>query len=420
MLNQIKKIAKFIAPSFLIRWHHFSQAFLGAVFYGFPSKKIIVIGVTGTNGKSTVIKMLFEILKDKYKVASFSSIESRIGDERWDNNLRMTMPGRFILQRFLRKAVNSNCRYVILEVTSEGIKQYRHKFIDFNIAVFTNLSPEHIESHGSFEKYRLAKTELFKATKGVHVLNMDDDNIQYYNFPTNEKYYYGISRNSEEGKEIRAINCVSDEKGSTFKVRGTSFSLSLLGSFNIYNALAAICVGLSQDINLESCSKSLRRIKNISGRMETVISEPFTVIVDYAFTPNALDKVYSSVRKNFNPKKLICVLGACGGGRDKWKRPVLGKIAQKYCQEIIVTNEDPYDENLEEIIDQVLEGAGSNARKIIDRREAIKESLKIAEKGDIVLITGKGSESSICLKDGKRKSWDDRMVVREEFKKIRK
>ena len=420
MLNQIKKIAKFIIPSFLIGWYHLFQSFLGAVFYCFPSKKITVIGVTGTNGKSTVIKMLFEILKDKYKVASFSSIESRIGNERWDNNLRMTMPGRFTLQKFLKKAVNSNCRYVVLEVTSEGIKQYRHKFIDFNIAIFTNLSPEHIESHGSFEKYRLAKTELFKATQGIHVLNMDDDNVHYYNFPADEKYYYGINKSSEEGKEIKAVNCVSDENGSIFKVGETSFKLSLLGSFNIYNALATICVGLSQDISLENCSESLKRIKDVSGRMETVVSEPFRVIVDYAFTPNALEKVYDTVQKSFKPKKLICVLGSCGGGRDKWKRPVLGKIAQKYCQEIIITNEDPYDENPEEIIDQVLEGAGSNARKIIDRREAIKEALKTAEEGDVVLVTGKGSESSICLKDGKRESWDDRVVVKEEFKKIKK
>jgi len=420
MLNQIKKIVKFITPSFLVEWYHFLQAFLGAIFYHFPSKRVTVIGITGTNGKSTVIKMLFEILKDKYKVASFSSIESRIGEERWDNNLRMTMPGKFTLQKFLRKAVDSGCQYVILEVTSEGIKQYRHKFIDFNIAIFTNLSPEHIESHGSFEKYRLAKTELFKATKGVHVLNMDDENIQHYNFPADEKYYYGISKNSEEGEEIKAVNCISNENGSTFSVNETSFNLSLLGSFNIYNALAAISVGLSQNVSLESCSESLKRIKNISGRMEVIISKPFKVIVDYAFTPNALDKVYDSVQKSFKPNKLICVLGSCGGGRDKWKRSVLGKIAQKYCQEIIVTNEDPYDENPEEIIEQVLEGAGANAKKIIDRREAIKKALKIAEEGDIVLITGKGSESSICLKDGKRMSWDDRVVVKEEFEKIRR
>ena len=420
MLNRIKKIAKFIIPSFLIGWYHFLQAFLGAVFYRFPSKKVTVIGITGTNGKSTVIKMLFEILKDKYKVASFSSIESRIGDERWKNNLRMTMPGRLTLQKFLRRAVNSNCQYVILEVTSEGIKQYRHKFIDFNIAIFTNLSPEHIESHGSFEKYRLAKTELFKATKGIHILNMDDDNIQYYNFPANEKYYYGISKSSGEGKEIKAVNCISNENGSTFSVNGANFHLSLLGSFNIYNALAAISVGLSQNVSLESCLESLKRINSISGRMEIIISEPFKVIVDYAFTPNALDKVYDSVQKSFKPNKLICVLGSCGGGRDKWKRSVLGKIAQKHCQEIIVTNEDPYDENPEEIIEQVLEGAGANAKKIIDRREAIKKALKIAEEGDIVLITGKGSESSICLKDGKRISWDDRIVVKEEFEKIKR
>ena len=420
MLKQTKKILRTIIPSFIIEWYHFIQSFLASLFYGLPSKKLIVIGVTGTNGKSTTIKMLFDILKDKYKVASFSSIESRIGEEIFENKLRMTMPGGFILQKFLKKALDSNCHYVILEVTSEGIKQYRHKFIDFNIAVFTNLSPEHIESHGSFDNYRLAKAELFKATKDTHVLNMDDDNVSFYNFPAREKYYYGISNSSEEGKEIKAINCTSNENGSVFEVSGIKFNLPLLGFFNIYNALAAITVGLSQGVSLESSSRSLRRVYNIDGRMEVVITKPFKAIVDYAFTTNSLEKVYKTIKSNFDPNKLICVLGSCGGGRDKWKRSVLGEIAQKYCQEIIVTNEDPYDEDPEEIINQVLKGAGFNAKKIIDRREAIKASLKMAGKGDVVIITGKGSESSICLKDGKRIPCDDRKVVREEFNKMKK
>jgi len=419
MLNRIKKIIKLITPSFLIGWHHLFQSFLGAVLYHYPSKEIVVIGVTGTNGKSTVIRMISKILGKKHKIASVSSIDFMIGDKAWDNNLRMTMPGGFQLQKFLRKAVDNHCQYVILEVTSEGIKQYRHKFIDFDIAVFTNLSPEHIESHGSFEKYRLAKTELFKATKGVHVLNMDDDNVGFYDFDSKEKYYYGINNDYEKGKKIKAINCVSDETGSIFEVDNVKFNLSLLGHFNIYNALAATSVALSQGINLSDCSDSLKTIKGIEGRMETVISKPFRVIVDYAFTPNALEKVYSSIKKNFKSNKLICVLGSCGGGRDKWKRPVLGKIANKHCQEIIVTNEDPYDENPEEIIDQVLKGTGDNAKKIIDRRTAIRRALEIAKKGDVVIITGKGSEPSICFDDGKKVSWDDRRVVREEFDKIK-
>ncbi len=417
MLYKLKETIKKLTPSFLLKWYHFTLAFLGAAFYSFPSKELNVIGVTGTNGKTTTIRMIYEILKKKYKVAYFSSIESRIGKEQKDNNLRMTMPGRFTLQKFFKRALNANCDCVLVEVTSEGIKQFRHKFIDFNVSVFTNLSPEHIESHGSFEKYRAAKQELFKETSNVHILNMDDENIEYFEFPADKKYYYG-KESSGKKEEIIATNCVSDKKGSTFKIEGVKFELPLLGSFNIYNALAAICVGLSQNINLENCAQALKDVKEVEGRMETVIDNSFRVIVDYAFTPNALEKVYKTIKKSFKPKKLICVLGACGGGRDKWKRPVLGEIAKNNCQEIIVTNEDPYNEDPEKIIDQIIKGTGPKAKKIIKRRKAIRESLKLADKGDIVVITGKGSESSICLKNGERKSWDDRKVAIEEFKKI--
>ncbi len=397
--------------------YYFVQPLMGALIYGFPSKEMTIIGVTGTNGKSTVIRMLFEILKEKDKTAYFSSIESRIGDQAWENNLRMTMPGRLSLQKFLKKCLEAQCRYVILEVTSEGIKQYRHKFIDFNIAVFTNLSPEHIESHGSFENYRAAKQELFKATKNVHILNLEDKNIDYFDFPANKKYYYG-KKYSGKDEEIIAQNIVSNQKGSRFTIEGVEFEIPLLGSFNIDNALAAICVGLSQNINLELSSQALKNVKGIPGRMEVIINEPFQVIVDYAFTPNALERVYNNIKENFQPNNLICVLGSCGGGRDKWKRPVLGEIAKNNCQKIIVTNEDPYDEDPETIINQVLEGVGARGKKIIDRREAIYQALQEAKKGDVVVITGKGSEPSICFKNNRKEPWDDRKIVKEEFNKL--
>ena len=188
--------------------------------------------------------------------------------------------------------------------------------------------------------------------------------------------------------------------------------MKLLGEFNLYNAAAAISVGLSQGINLEICKKAVEGFEGIPGRMELVISQPFKVFVDYAFTPNALEKVYQAVK----PK--ICVLGAAGGGRDKWKRKVLGEIAGKYCENIIITNEDPYDENPMEIIEQVANGAGPKAKKILDRREAIREALKLANPGDTVIITGKGCEPWICLAGGKKIPWDDRQVVKEEFAKF--
>ena len=398
----MKEFIKKFLPSFVLNWYHLGLAFLGALLYQFPSKKLKVIGITGTNGKTTVTEMITKIFeKAGFKVALINSIRFKIDEKEWRNTLRMTMPGRFFIQRFLKMAFVNKCQYAILEVTSEGIKQYRHKFINFEIAVFTNLSKEHIEAHGGFENYRKAKGELFKITKNTHIINIDDEHAKYFlQFTAKKKITYGLNRGEINNKNLQ-------------------LKLKLIGNFNIHNALAAISVGISQGIPLEVCKKNLEEIREIPGRMEEVVSEPFKVIVDYAFTPNALEKVYKTVRKEFNPKKMVCVLGACGGGRDKWKRPVLGEIAAKYCNEVIVTNEDPYDENPMQIIEQVAAGTRGKARKILDRREAIKTALTIANEGDVVIITGKGCEPCICVAKGKRIPWDDRKVVKEEFEKIK-
>jgi UDP-N-acetylmuramoyl-L-alanyl-D-glutamate--2,6-diaminopimelate ligase len=408
----MKELIKKFIPPFLLNWYHFLLAFWGAVLYGFPSKKLKVIGVTGTNGKTTVVNLATNILETAgFKVASLSSIKFKIGDKEWENTLKMTMPGRFKLQRFLRQAVNTGCQSAVLEVTSEGIKQHRHKFINFEVAVFTNLSPEHIEAHGGFEKYRQTKGKLFQTTKNTHIINIDDKNAEYFlQFPAKKKYLYQF--------KIQNSKCKITIQNSKFSREMNNFALNLklLGTFNIFNALAAICVGLSQGINLDICQKALEKVEGIPGRMEEVISKPFKVFVDYAFTPKALEKVYQTLKTKSG--KMIAVLGACGGGRDKWKRPVLGEIAARYCDEVIVTNEDPYDEDPMEIIDQVAKGAGDKAKKILDRREAIREALKLGGSEDVVVITGKGCEPWICVAKGKKIPWDDRKVVREEFQKL--
>jgi len=404
----MKEILKKFIPSFLISWYHFLFAFFGAILYRFPSKKLKIIGITGTNGKTTTIEMISRMLEEaNFKVASLSSIKFKIGEKEWPNTLKMTMPGRFKIQKFLRQAVDAGCQYAVLEVTSEGIKQHRHRFIDFDIAVFTNLTPEHIEAHGSFENYRQAKGKLFQATKNIHIINIDDENAEYFlQFPAKKRYTYGLNKGD--------IN-----------TQNTQFKLKLIGNFNIYNALAAISVGISQGVNSKICKLAVEKVEGIPGRMEEVISEPFKVFVDYAFTPNALEKVYQTLKPLNN--KMICVLGSCGGGRDKWKRPVLGKIAAKYCDEVIVTNEDPYDENPLKIMEDVASGFSQipNSKfqipkyeKILDRREAIRKSLELAKPGDTVIITGKGCEPWICVAKGKKIPWDDRQVVKEEFQKL--
>ncbi len=416
----MKETAKKIIPSFLLGFYHYLLALMGALFYRFPSEKLTVVGVTGTNGKSTVVDFISRIFEEAgFKTASLSSIKFKIGEKEEENRLKMTMPGRFKIQRFLRRALKEGCRYAVLEVTSEGIKQHRHRFIDFDVAVLTNLTPEHIEAHGGFEKYREAKLELFEKTKGVHILNLEDKNKEYFLKKEAQKKY-GFTTQKAEGdlETIKGEEIEEKKDGISFKVKNVPFSLKLLGRFNVLNALASVSVARSQDISLDVCARALEKAEGVPGRMEVILRRPFAVVVDFAFTPAALEKVYRTIKKTFNPPKMICVLGACGGGRDKWKRPVLGEIAGKYCEEVIVTNEDPYDEDPIKIIDQVAER--TEAEKILDRRKAIRTALKKARSNDAVVITGKGSEPLMCLADGKKIPWDDRKVAREELKALDK
>jgi len=312
----------------------------------------MVIGITGTNGKSTVVHLTTEILEQSgFKVASLSSIKFKINKKEWPNMLKMTMPGRFKLQGFLRRAVKKKCKYAILEVTSEGIKQHRHKFIDFDGVVFTNLTREHLEAHKGFENYKKAKGKLFKTLKKSRkknkfvVINTDDKHGEYYASLAGKvkKYEYSLK---------------------------DSVKTSLLGEFNKYNALAAINTALALGARKEKVLKIIENIKGLPGRMELVIDEPFKVFVDYAHTPDALEKAYKTLGA-----RLICVFGSCGGGRDKWKRPELGRIADKYCSKIILTNEDPYDENPEQILSEIKTGISDTKYelpdtiyKIVDRR----------------------------------------------------
>ncbi|OGZ34809.1 MAG: hypothetical protein A2V60_00655 [Candidatus Portnoybacteria bacterium RIFCSPHIGHO2_01_FULL_39_19] len=401
---------KRFVPKFIFGIYHYLLSLMGAVLYGFPSKKLIVIGVTGTNGKSTVVHLTTEILESAgNKVASLSSIRLKIGEKERKNMLKMTMPGRFKLQKFLRDAVKAGCKYMTLEVTSEGIKQFRHKFIDFDGAVFTNLTKEHIEAHKGFENYKKAKGKLFtalekssKQNKWV-VLNIDDSNFEYFDkLFSGKKYFYGIDNQDAE---------ITPEK--------INLQVQLLGKFNVYNSLAAACVGLAQGIDLPEISGVLRNAKGIPGRMELVIDKPLKVFVDYAHTPDALQKIYETLGKG-----LICVLGSCGGGRDKWKRPEMGKIAAEFCKNIILTNEDSYDENPFSILADIEKGFSQilnpkfEILKILDRREAINKALSLAKSGDIVIITGKGCEPWMVVAGGKKIAWDDRKIVREEYNKI--
>jgi UDP-N-acetylmuramoyl-L-alanyl-D-glutamate--2,6-diaminopimelate ligase len=379
-MNFLRKIF-YMIPG--LPWlYHFSWSFLGAVFFGFPSKDIFVIGITGTKGKTTAIELLSAVLEASgEKVAVLSSIKVKVGEEEGKNKTETTMPGRFFIQKFLRRSVKAGCRYVIIEVTSEGIAANRHLFIKWDVAALTNLAPEHIEAHGSFDKYKEAKLKLFRLAQKLCFINKDDQYAREFEKAAQGKVVWFGKGNLES---------------------------QLAGEFNKYNVGLVEVIASELGVNKENIRKGVAGFAGIPGRMEFIQQEPFAVIVDYAHTPDSLKAVYQSLKPEYD--RLICVLGSAGGGRDKWKRPEMGKIAAEYGDEVILTNEDPYDEDPENIIEEIAKGC-PQAKKVIDRGEAIKIAIELAQSGDVVIITGKGSENSIHLKGGKIIAWSDREVV---------
>lgn len=437
ILNSILNIGRKLVPRRIFKWaqpiYHWGLGMLGAVIYGFPSHSMRVIAVTGTKGKSTTVFMITKIFEDQgLAVAAVGSLGFKIRGREWPNNLKMTLPGRMKLQKFLFLAKRAGCKYVVLEATSEGIVQNRLVGVCVDCAVFTNLHREHIESHGSFENYMAAKQKLFLKTRNTHVLNIDHPYYEKFaNFPAHKKVTYGkefgnVSLRSSENLEIK----------NSFKIE--NLKLKILGSFNMYNALAALAVASVYGLDLNKAAETLNKIESIPGRMEIIrVPGGFDVVIDYAHTPESLIQVYQTLKsqirnskseKNLKPRthnpkpRLVCVLGAAGGGRDKWKRPEFGRIAAEYCDEIILTNEDPYDENPLLILEQIESGfskfeiqnsKSEKCRKILDRKEAIKTAMSLARAGDIVAITGKGSETSIAVAGGREIPWSDKEVVLE-------
>ena len=431
--------------------YHFILAFLGSLFYGAPSRKMFVIGVTGTKGKTTTSYLIYQILNAVgLKTGMTTSVFFGDGGNLWRNDTKHAMPGRFKLQKLLAQMVKAGCKYAVIETSSEGILQFRHRFIDYQAAIFTNLSPEHIERHGGFEKYCEVKLKLFekivREKNGTGVYNLDDPNADRFLKPKIAKKI-GYTINSKlrfENKSFQKIIAVQEVKpslkGSTFEIDGVKFTSPLVGEFNVYNAAAAIAFAFSQNIPLAKIKEALATAKSLPGRLEIVEKgQNFTVIVDYAHEPASLEAVYKTA-KLFKPKKIIALLGSQGGGRDKWKRAAMAKIAEKYCDEIIFTNEDPYDESPSAILDDMEKGlsqipnspsaigfasnewragksqTSKNYWKIVDRKEAIQKAISLAKKGDTVILTGKGGEVWMCVQGGKKIPWDERAIIEEALK----
>lgn len=424
-------------PNLLKRIFHFAIAWFSAMFYRFPSRKLYVLGVTGTKGKSTVLELISAILEAAgKKTAILSSVRVKIASDSEKNMSSMTMPGRGFIQRFLRRAVRAGCDYALIEVTSQGILQHRHRFIDFDAALITNLHPEHIEAHGSFESYRGAKAQFFF---DVACHSAKKDKLFFINDRLDGKEYFERaahpstgSRRAGSGKVIlfHRDDFIYNDLSARYRLDSRAakkmISSWLQNDFNLENVAAAVAFARSQHIAPDIIFKTLETFQGVQGRMEYVARQPFAVIIDYAHTPDSLQAVYKAV-SNDGEQKLICVLGAAGGGRDAWKRPVMGSIAARYCKMIYLTNEDPYDESPLEIIEGLERGiweerGKSNAETdyelVLDRYEAIQRALHYAKKGDAVVLTGKGSEPWIHLPRGKKIPWSERRVVEELLQKL--
>lgn len=378
---------------------------LGAIFYGFPSRRIKVIGITGTKGKTTTTSIVYALLiASGKKAALLSSAGIAINGTREKNLTGNSMPGRGYIQKFLRRAAREECEYAVIEVTSQGAVLSRHRFIHWAVGAITNIAPEHIEAHGSFEKYREAKLSFLRyaARQGATVfVNQEDAPSAYFgeHLPTIQTVFYSTQGLKELPKRTQEL---------------------FPGRFNKQNIALAFTIlrhfGLSED----ALMLALEQIEGVPGRAEFVQREPFAVVVDYAHTPDSLKAIYEAVKEagtttEERASRIIGVLGAAGGGRDKWKRPEMGRVAAEHCDDIILTNEDPYDEDPKDILRQIAKGFFPNTvyGEILDRKEAICEAIRRARPGDAVVITGKGSEPYMHLAKGEVIEWSDRAIAEE-------
>lgn len=417
MLRTIKKLIPTPIFEFFQPAYHFLLAWAGAVAYGRPARKICVVGITGTKGKTTTAEIVNAILEaGGRKTALLGTLRVKVGDESERNMFKMTMPGRFFVQKFLARAVAEGCEYAILEMTSEGAKQYRHKFLHMDALIVTNISPEHIESHGSYEKYLDAKLsiarELARNGKGRKTLIVNADDKEAGKFLSIK----GVERVRYSLDEMRPFE--KTDIGTSVTLFGEHATVHLPGEFNLYNILAAVAFAKTAGVSREIIRNTVEKFSSVPGRVERIDEgQDFSVIVDYAHTPDSLEKVY----RVFGGARKICVLGGTGGGRDRWKRKEMGAIADRECAEIILTNEDPYDEEPESIVRDITLGITRVSPVVImDRDEAIERAVASAKAGDVVLITGKGTDPYIMEADGKKTPWSDADTARKALKRVMK
>lgn len=375
--------------------YHLLQALLAALYYNFPSKKLSVIGVTGTDGKTTTVNMIYHILKSAgKKVSMISSVNAIIGHKTYDTGFHVSTPSSWQVQKFLREAVEADNKYFVIETTSHGLDQNRLAFVNFTLAVLTNITHEHLDYHKTYENYRNAKLKLFKKVK-FSVINADDSSYNYV-------------KNYVSGKVI------------TYRRKGK-------GDYNLSNTLAAIAATGALGIKRKAAQTALKSFPSVKGRMEEVkLGQPFRVIVDFAHTPNGLEQALRSLRSTMNNRRrarLIAVFGSAGL-RDRLKRKMMGEIAANLAHLTVITAEDPRTEKVEDIIDEIAQGlkekgkiANKDFFKVPDRQKAIELAIvNLAQKGDVVATFGKSHEKSMTY-GHKDYPWDEFKVARDAIKK---
>lgn len=417
----MKRFFSRLVPQNVKNVYHLAQAVIACAYFGFPAKRLKVIGVTGTNGKTTTTQMIARILGcGGKKVALASTISFQIGERKWTNASKFTTLSPWKLQRFLRDAAQEGCEYAVIETSSHALDQNRVWGIPYAIAVMTNVTREHLDYHKTMEEYRTAKRRLFVIADKV-VVNADMEEPEYFHIAGKQAVTYSVK---DPGAHLYAEHIGLDFKGTEFIVDDVPFHLRLPGLFNIENALAALAVARLLGIDFMVAKEALENISGVPGRMELIENGTGAdILIDYAVTPDALEKLYASILPLKIPgSKIIHVLGACGE-RDRGKRPIMGEIVSGYADVVILTNEDPYHEDPERIIDEIEAGVtkkkGKDYFRVFDRRAAIHKALEMAEIGDIVLVTGKGAEEMMAV-GAERIPWNERKVIEEELGQLEK
>ena len=396
--------------------------------YGWPARGLRVIAVTGTNGKTTTANYINEILKQAgYKTAMFTTAVIEVAGESKINDLNATVASVSRMQQFLNEARRSKVDFVILEVTSHSLHQHKLDGVPIEAAVMTNLTQDHLDYHKTMEKYAAAKGLLFARNPRYIVLNRDDDWFDYFDkyLAEEQKITYGKS----EDADVRISDIKLYKKGSEATLafdhqEKSQLATYLPGEYNVFNMAAAASICYVLGVSMSDIKNGIASLEGIPGRFERATKdETYEVIVDYAHTPDALEKLLEATR-NITKKRIILVFGACGD-RDALKRPIMGKIAAKLADEIILTDEESYNENPDKIRRDIYAGieeskVTNKTTEIADRREAIRHALNIAKKDDTILITGMGHEQFRII-NGEKLPWNDTNIVREiRSEKIKK